>query len=303
MLTCADGFSFAENGDPEEVHYYKVDGVLFSGKTNFQNMMILDTERFGKLLVLDGRVQSAQNDEHIYHESLVHPALITHPNPRNVLIIGGGEGATLREALRHPSVNYVAMIDIDGEVVDNCRRMLPEWSQGAFDDQRTELFITDGKDFVANTATKFDCVIIDICDALEDGPAIELYSGKFYNDVKRLLNPGGIVVVQAMEFSNLVNKDHVFVHMSLRQIFQSVRSYAQYVPSFWCNWSFVIASDVHEPETLKCDEINRRMRLRGLDSALVHYDGDTHAHMFSLPKANRRVLDQACMETLQRNVA
>lgn len=282
--------TFTESGNWDETHYYGIEKILFSGKTKFQDMMILKTRAYGKLLVLDGRVQSAQEDEYIYHESLVHPGLIAHPDPRKVLIIGGGEGATLREVLRHPSIEYVAMVDLDQEVVERCRELLPEWHQGAFDDARSHLFYADGEDFIKNTQDQFDCVIIDICDALEDGPALELYTEKFYNEVKKHLRPGGVIVVQAMELYGLEYKDHVTVQQLLRQAFRSARSYTTYIPSFWCNWGYVIASDDIDVSMLTQAEVNERIKSRNLESILRYFDGETYTHMFSLPKDVRRVL-------------
>lgn len=292
MTMSANMLTFTESGNWDDRHYYGIEKILFSGKTEFQDMMILKTRAYGKLLVLDGRVQSAQADEYIYHESLVHPGMIAHPAPRRVLIVGGGEGATLREVLRHPSVEYAAMVDLDQQVVEQCRKLLPEWHQGAFDDPRSHMFYADGGVFINNTQDQFDYVIIDICDALENGPALELYTEKFYNEVKKHLRPGGVLVVQAMELYGLEYKDHVTVYRLLRQVFRYVRSYATYIPSFWCNWGYVIASDEVDAAALTPTEVNERIKSRKLESSLRYFDGEAHTHMFSLPKDVRRLLAQ-----------
>lgn len=171
--------AYTEISTPYELHQFGVKEVLLSKQTAFQHVTILDTHEYGKMLVIDGRTQSAEDDEHIYHECLVHPALTAHPEPRRVLIIGGGEGATLREVLRHPSIARVVMVDIDRKVVEQCQKLLLEWHEGTFDDPRLELVFANGKEFIARTTERFDVVIIDVCDVLEDGPALALYTERF----------------------------------------------------------------------------------------------------------------------------
>ncbi len=170
MKTQQTMLSYTEIGTPHETHQFAVKNVLFAGRTQFQDVCILDTHEYGKMLIIDGRTQSAEDDEHIYHESLVHPALTAFPAPRRVLVIGGGEGATVREILHHPTIERVVMVDIDHELVEQCVKHMPEWHQGAFEDARLELVFADGEDFVRRTTEKFDVVIVDVCDALEDGP-------------------------------------------------------------------------------------------------------------------------------------
>src|SRR3989338_9191628 len=124
---------FLDYLSPFEGHMHGIDNIVFYKQTQFQQIEILDTKSYGRCLVLDGKMQSSEVDEYIYHEALVHPAMLTHPHPEKVFIVGGGEGATLREILRHKSVKQVLMVDIDQEVVESCKLYLPQWSQGAFD--------------------------------------------------------------------------------------------------------------------------------------------------------------------------
>ena len=136
-----------KNGDKYFVEMYtenllrkiKIDELYFEGRTKYQKVHCFSNEFLGKTLFLDEKIQSAQIDEYVYHEALVHPSLLVHPSPKNVLVIGGGEGATIREVLRHPSIQNVTMVDIDEELVGICEKYLPEWSDGAFDDKRTDL--------------------------------------------------------------------------------------------------------------------------------------------------------------------
>jgi spermidine synthase len=283
-------FWYRETGTPYEFHSFAARSFLFTGRTAFQEVAILDTQEYGKMLVIDGRTQSAEEDEYIYHEALVHPAMLTHPEPRQVLIIGGGEGASLREVLRYRTVERVVMVDIDRELVELCQKWLPEWHQGAFQDPRVELVFTDGKDYIEHTSTTFDVVIVDICDALEDGPALALYTESFYRGVQRRLAPGGLLVVQAMELSGLDYVDHVQVRDTLSLVFPLVRSYATFIPSFWADWGFLIASNGLDPAGMSPDLLMDRLRTRGatgvesLAPQLAFYDPDAHVRMFALAK-------------------
>lgn len=290
---------YREAPTPHEVHHFAVRSCLFTGRTRFQDVAILETHEYGKMLVIDGRTQSAEDDEYIYHEALVHPAMLTHPNPRTVLIIGGGEGATLREILFYRSVERVVMVDMDQELVELCQKLLPEWHEGAFDDPRGELIFADGRDYVAQTQAVFDLVLVDVCDALEGGPAMGLYTEDFYRQVRERLAPGGLLVVQAMELSGSDYQDHLTVRDTLRRVFPVVRSYSTYIPSFWSEWGFLIASDGPDPAALPREVLLERLQQRGrsgtgdLSAHLEFYDPDAHLRMFTLSKDVKTALDGA----------
>ena len=163
-------------------------------KSDFQDLIIFETPAFGRVLALDGIVQTTEGDEFIYHEMLVHVPMFAHGAAKRVLIIGGGDGGALREALRHP-VDTVTMVEIDGTVVDLCRQHMPGLSAGAFDDPRTDLIITDGIRYVAETDQTFDAIIVDSTDPV--GPGEVLFTEAFYADCKRVLAPGGVLVTQS----------------------------------------------------------------------------------------------------------
>eukprot|EP00003_Mantamonas_plastica_P019756 TRINITY_DN3209_c0_g1_i5.p1 TRINITY_DN3209_c0_g1~~TRINITY_DN3209_c0_g1_i5.p1 ORF type:complete len:255 (+),score=63.59 TRINITY_DN3209_c0_g1_i5:76-840(+) len=191
-----------------------IQDLLFQGQSDFQKIQILQTDTFGKGLVLDGMMQSCQNDEFIYHEALVHPAMIMHENPKRVFIGGGGEGCTAREVLRHKSVEKLIMCDIDQTVVEMCRDLLPEFHQGALDaanDPRVELVYDDAyKYLVEYDGEPFDVMIFDFCDPQEGGPAFTLYSLEYYKEVaKKLLAPGGVFVTQSGP-CDVINVTEVF---------------------------------------------------------------------------------------------
>jgi len=247
----------------------------------------------GRCLILDGKIQSAEQDEFIYHEALVHPPLISHPQPRTVFIAGGGEGATLREVLAHRTVERVVMVDIDQQVVELCKSILPFHHRGAFDDPRLELHFADARHFLATTPGAFDVVILDLPDPLAGGPAYLLYTQNFYRLVLSKLNPGGVVVTQA-ESCNIGLLEEAFgsICHTMTSVFgERLRPYRVVVPAFGGLWGFAMASLGEDPLRLSPDEINRRLAER-VSTELRFYDGETHAGLFHLPRYLRRFLDQ-----------
>jgi len=266
--------------------------TLLSTKTKYQAVDIFDTHNWGKVLLLNGLVQSAQLDEHRYHEALVHPAMTAHENPQNVLIIGGGEGATAREVLKHSSVQRCVMVDIDGELLEHCEKHLPEWHQDCFSDPRLELVIRDGIEYVLNCSEIFDVVIIDVCDGFdEDSPTKEFFTPNLYRKVKRILEIKGIIVYQAMCASVNENDSFIEVFDGIDNVFTFTKPYATYIPSFWSEWGFVIASDVHNIKTLSSLKISQVLKQRKLSDKLRFFDDETLLNMFSLPKDLRQELD------------
>jgi len=179
------------------VQLHRIEEVLYAGRTRFQDIQFIRTGSFGKCLVLDGKIQSSEADEFIYHEALVQPAMVTHPCPETVFIAGGGEGATLREALFHKTVKRAVIVDVDEEVITLCKKYLPDHSRGAFEDGRTALHHADARDFLAKSDEKFDIIIIDLPDPIEEGPAYLLYTKEFYQLVCDRLTDNGIISVQA----------------------------------------------------------------------------------------------------------
>ena len=179
------------------VQLHRLEGVLYNGQTKYQSVRIVRSASFGLCLVLDGKIQSSQADEFIYHEALVHPAMITHPHPETVFIAGGGEGATLREVLSHSTVKRAVMVDIDEEVIALCQRYLPDHSRGAFEDIRTELYHVDAREYLEKSTDKYDIIVIDLPDPIEEGPAYKLYTREFYEIVFDRLTDDGLITVQA----------------------------------------------------------------------------------------------------------
>jgi len=263
--------------------------MLYSGKTKFQSIEIIRTGSFGKCLFLDGKIQSSEVDEFIYHEALVHPAMLVHPHPETVFIAGGGEGATLKEVLYHDTVKKVVMIDLDKDVIDICRKYLPEHSQNAFEDERTELHHTDAREYLDKYEEAFDIIIIDLTEPIEEGPAYLLYTQEFYRLVLDRLTANGIISVQAGSASLTELLCFSAVYNTLKSVFPIVYPYQIDVPSFGGPWGFCFASAGLNP-IISPAEIDGRISERFLNK-LKFYDGLGHQAMFSLPKHIRDELN------------
>jgi len=219
----------------------KKEEVAAVGRTSFQTYEIFVSSLWGKALIIDGRLQSAEVDEFVYHEALVHPVMVAHPEPRRVLILGGGEGATLREVLRHPPVTQAVMVDIDEELVNLCRRLLPTFHQGALDDSRANLVFTDGRAWLADQPDgAFDVIILDITEPLEEGPANLLFTREMYELVRRKLGPGGLMAVQSGS-GNITGRLMADINWTLRAVFPKVFAYAAFVTSFMDLYGFHLA--------------------------------------------------------------
>ena len=282
---------FVDYLSPFEGHMHGIDAVVYYKKTTYQVAEIIDTKSYGRCLVLDGKMQSSQIDEFIYHEALVHPAMLTHPSPKRVFVVGGGEGATLREVLRHQSVESVLMVDIDQEVVEACKAYLPEWHQGAFSDPRVSLRFTDARKLLEEEDIRYDIIIIDISEPVEEGPAYLLYTKEFYQLVMERLSEDGLIALQAGTTTTPYLLNFTAVCKTLKEVFPVVAPYQASIPSFGLPWGFALASKGLDPRTLSPEEIDRRIaqRLRGV---LQSYDGQTHLGQFLLPKQVRREMEK-----------
>lgn len=265
-------FWFHETNTPGYVVKWKVNHILHTEKTPFQELAIIDTPEWGRALVLDGALQVSEKDEFIYHEMIAHVALNSHPHPQRVLIIGGGDGGTLREVARHSQVQAIDMVEIDERVVKTCQEYLPTISC-AFSDPRLNLYFADGIEYVRNTSSRYDIVIVDSSDPV--GPAVELFSHSFYKNVFSILNPEGMVVVQAE--SPLFYQDaFTSTYRNLAAVFPLTLVYLATVPTYVSGpWAFTIASKKQDPRQLSSD----RDKLSGLK----YYNEAVHQAAFSLP--------------------
>lgn len=299
--TDADGVSWLIEDGHAEAHRCRVERVIETFRTRYADVAIVDTSAFGRALVLDGRLQSTEKDEADYHEALVAPAFaLAEHSPRRVAILGGGEGATLREVLRFPSVERCVMVDLDGELVQRCRAWLPDWSAGAFDDPRTDLVIGDARAWLEGrdaAAPGFDLIVSDLPDA-ERGDALQnLYSLEFFRLARRHLAADGLFVTQAGEV------DAVGRAIGTADIWRTVAAafddrawaYAMFMDSFWSEWCWIIAgAGLSSPAAIAPDLIDTRLaERRAADHALATYDGETHRHLFGLRRRLRDALASA----------
>ncbi|WP_112429292.1 polyamine aminopropyltransferase [Thermogemmatispora tikiterensis] len=269
---------------------YRVLKTVVATRSPYQEILILDTIGFGRALFLDGIPQSSALDEHIYHEALIHPVLVAHRQPKKVFIVGGGEGATLREVLRHNTVERVVMVDIDDTLVALAREHLGDWHQGAFDDPRVELVHADARGYLEKTSETFDCVIVDATDPLEGGPAALLFTTEFFKLAKSRLNPGGTFGMQAEATDIGVCEAHASIIKTLKQCFKSVFSYQAMVTFFGLPWGFAVASDEDIAARFTPQVIAATLRERGCTN-LKFYDVESHQHMFALPKYVREAIE------------
>ncbi len=265
------------------IQLHSIEEILYHGRSQYQSVEIIRTTNFGKCLVLDGKIQSSEVDEFIYHEALVQPLMITHPGPETVFIAGGGEGATLREVLSHDTVKRVVMVDIDAEVVALCQQVLPEHSRGAFADKRTELHHVDARSYLAECQEQFNIIIIDLPDPIEKGPAYLLYTQEFYQVVRDRLTADGVICVQSGSAAWIELLNFTAVYNTLKSVFSIVCPYWTDVPAFGGPWGFCSASQTLSPFQLSPAEVDKRISDRSL-AGLKFYDGLTHQGMFSLPK-------------------
>ncbi|WP_117238300.1 polyamine aminopropyltransferase [Thermus sediminis] len=294
------GMHFLEHITPYETLLRRLERVIASGRTQYQDYFLFETKIFGKVLVLDKDVQSTEKDEYIYHETLVHPAMLAHPEPKGVLIVGGGEGATLREVLKHPTVERAVMVDIDRELVEVAKAHMPEWHQGAFEDPRAVLVIEDARAYLERQSETYDVILIDLTDPVgEDNPAKLLYTVEFYRLVKSRLNPGGVMGMQAGMILLNHYRVHPVVHRTVREAFRYVRSYHNHIPSFFLNFGFLLASDAFDPAAFSEGVIEARIRERGL--ALRHLSSHYLEAMFVLPKDLQEALEAETLVSTDQN--
>lgn len=269
--------------------YHRVKDCILSKKTKYQHVKILETYEFGTVVVLDKKIQSSERDEFIYHEALVHPAMILHPKPENILILGGGEGATLREVLKHITVSKVDMVDIDKEFVDLCKKHLKKWHKKSFNDKKVNLIFDDAMEYVKRVRDTYDVIIADISDPVEGGPAKMIYTKKFYSYIKKALKADGLFVTHATNVSETGTTISFKLFNILSEIFAKAVFYYEYIPSFATQWAFIIGSTKYDPHTISFRVINKRIIEREL-SNLIYYDTDAHKRIFCIPRHIKKFL-------------
>lgn len=251
---------------------------LYSGRSSYQKIEVYDTFPFGRVLVLDGIFQTSEKDEFVYHEMLCHLPMFYHSNPKNVLIIGGGDGGVLEEVLKH-RVEKVWMVEVDKKVVEVSQKYLPSISKGAFKDKRAELVIGDGVKFIENYKNFFDVIILDLSDPW--GPARQVISSKFYKSLKKALKKDGVISVQAgCLFDQMKLSSAIF--RRLKNSFSSVLIHKAPVLLYGLGeLNFTIASDI-ELREIGIKEIEKRFKKLNLD--LKYYCPEIQLASAVLPK-------------------
>jgi spermidine synthase len=292
MFHQATGLFVAETHTDAVTWHFTVDRMLASGRTQYQEYQICDIPTFGKTLFLDWKIQSSSLDEHVFHECMSQPAMTVHPHPRKVAVCGGGEGATLREALKHDTVEEAVMIDIDDELVAMVREHMPEWHQGAFDDPRTTMLHTDARKYLAeNKGAGFDVILSDLPDPLEAGPAVYLFTKEYFQICADAMGEDGVFALQA----GCANMAYPYCFAAvaatldaMKETFPVVRPYWTFITSFMVAWGFVLASKKHDPLELTEVEIARRFQARGVSTR--YYTPRYHASVFTLPDYLREAI-------------
>lgn len=276
---------FDEELHPELRQGLKIDRVLYQSGDGLQDLVVFENPRFGRVLCLDGVVQTTEGDEFVYHEMMTHVPILAHGAAEDVLIVGGGDGGMAREVLKHQAVRPV-MVEIDPDVVEFSKRHLPSLSNGAFDDPRLELVIADGCQFMKQTEKRFDVIIVDSTDPI--GPGEVLFTAEFYADCKSRLKPGGVIVtqngvpfVQPQEVTNSWRR--------LGDSFQDVHFYLAAVPTYQGgDMAFGWASDDASLRRQPVETIEQRFQAAGIETR--YYTPDLHVASFALPKTVRDLL-------------
>lgn len=260
---------------------FRIERTLFRDRSPYQEVAVVESAELGRMLVLDGIIQTSIRDEFIYHEMLAHVPLFTHPKPERVLVIGGGDGGTVREVLKHPEVKRVHLVEIDEMVVRACREHLPELA-GKLDDPRVEVHFADGIEFVKKKRQAFDVILVDSSDPL--GPAEGLFTSEFYRDTAEALKKDGILAVQSE--SPFYTPDLVkAIYDAIARHYASAHLYSAHVPTYSIGpWSFVLATKRYtECRAPKRSRASIRTR---------YYSPEIHKAAFVLPPYIRELLEE-----------
>lgn len=271
---------FQEKLFPHVRQTFEITRILFRERTEHQDLVIFETPTYGRVLALDDIIQVTEKDEFVYHEMMTHVPILAHGKARNVLIIGGGDGGILREALRHKGVKKVTMVEIDRGVVDMCLKYMPSIPQKAFDDKRTDLVITDGAKFVAETKERYDVVIVDSTDPM--GPGEVLFTEEFYRNCRRCMTPGGVLVNQnGVPF---MQPDEVtMTYRRRKKSFKVSSFYIAAVPSYYGGFMTLgWASNDPKLHQTKLATIAKRAKAAKLRTK--YYTPEIHVGSFALPQ-------------------
>jgi len=252
---------------------WKINNILHQEKSEYQEITVADSETWGRMLLLDGIVQTTENDEFMYHEMITQVALHSHPGIKNVLVIGGGDGGTLTQIVKHPAVEHIDLVEIDGQVTEICRKYFPGFQPG-FSDPRTNIIIQDGIEYVQKTNKKYDLIIVDSSDPT--GPAVGLFTSSFYASVFQTLNNDGMMVTQS-ESPIFYADIFTSIYRNICSAFGSAHIYMSTVPTYISGpWTFTIGSKKHDPRKIISD--------RPVSEGMKYYSPAVHQAAFVLPQ-------------------
>jgi spermidine synthase len=275
---------------PCDVWQHGVTKVLAHRQTPFQEMYVVESGPYGKALVLDGKWQTCTGDEFLYHEPIAHAPCALHGKPERVLIAGGADGGVLREVLKWNSVVEAVVADIDGDVIDACRELLPEIHQGAYDNPRARVQVGDAWDLIASTPQHWDVIIADLTDPIEEGPAYKLFTREFFALCRRALRTGGIFVNQAGSLSPPLCDITVRVLKTIAAEFPQTGLITAHVPTYGSPWGLALASD--RPLSAHPDPVRINSLLEDqVEGDLQLFDGGALLAMLQTPKYLRDRID------------
>ncbi|HXN16159.1 MAG TPA: polyamine aminopropyltransferase [Usitatibacter sp.] len=267
-------------------------GVYFEGtlierrSTPFQLLEVYDTPELGRIFRLDGYNMTSERDEFFYHENLVHPGAVAHPDPKRALVIGGGDGGSSEELLKHATLEVVHMAELDPEVIAVAKAQFGKVHRGAFDDPRLKVSVGDGLAYLRETSMRYDLITLDLTDPT--GPSVELYSPATFALTKRAMTAQGALTLHiGSPFSHPKRVRETLA--SLRQVFRVVAPYFVHIPLYGSIWGFACASDALDPRALAPQEVERVIAERGLGD-LQYYNGEVHRALFALPNYIRALV-------------
>jgi spermidine synthase len=272
-----DGW-FTETLYPDFQQRLQISKVLFETRTEFQHLLIFENPRFGRVMALDGVVQTTERDEFCYHEMLAHVPILAHGGVRRVAIVGGGDGGALREVLKH-DVERAVMVEIDRGVVDVCQEYMPTLSAGAFDDPRHELIIADGIKFMKESDETFDVIIVDSTDP--EGPAVPLFGEEFYSDCRDRLSEQGILITQS-GVTFMQEQEARGTHARMNALFTDASLYLTQVPTYGAGY-MTLGWGCRDtaPRRTPLAEIERRFASAAIETR--YYSPAVHLASFALP--------------------
>lgn len=274
---------------PGDVYAHGLTHILLDTQTPYQHLQIVDTVAYGKGLILDDHWQVSVGDEFLYHEPLVHTPCVFQGNPRRVLILGGGDGATAREVLRWRTVEQVVMVDIDGMVVTACRDYLPEIHQGCWEDPRLRLVVGDALVYLEQDGGGWDVIISDLTDPIEDGPAYPLFTQEHFRRVADRLAPGGFYMMQGGSLNPPELAVHARTVRTLMGVFGQVQSCFCYTPTYGVALGLILATQGRFSCGPDPGAIDRLLEQQ-VQGTLKMFDGQTLLGLLQIPKHIRETI-------------